>query len=275
MEMNRKLLPVVAAFMILAIVLGTTPLTQAALLPTIGPNLVVQTIPQDDQKRNTGIMILGLSKNAAGVSVIPATWLGTYPVEVEAQYKLLVTYNGQILTWTVGSPSIVITCNVLEKDKVNVINDPKTNKGQQFSQENLMTKLSDVSKNFVCKPRWKNLTVGTQASVGVLDVYFTGTPKIAWIADHIITVQAALTIGRTVIFGVDIQDVCLLGYALAEGSLNAATSFVGVMTKPDGTVHYLWPDPLGAFAGCEDAAVYERNVLGVALPQGIDPLAPT
>ena len=68
-----------------------------------------------------------------------------------------------------------IACNVLEKDKVDVVPDPKTGDGKQGAMENLMTKLVDVSDKFVCKVRWKSPATGVLESVGVLDVYYVGT----------------------------------------------------------------------------------------------------
>jgi hypothetical protein len=269
--MNHKLLPVVAALLILSILLGTTSLTYA-LTPTIAPKLEVTTIPQDDQKREKGIMILGLGGDST---------FGMPAIDLMSQHKILVTYNGQFITWVVGFPTVRITCNVLEKDKGFVVKDPKTGKGQQFTSEKLYTKLVDVSSNFICKVRWKTLggPAGTmQESVGVLDVYFTGTAKPIYIADHILLVQATMTIGRTIVMGADIQDICVLGWAMTSNGLkdlNGVTQGnTWVLTKPDGSLHWIFADPLGPYAGCEDAAVVQRLALSVPFPAEIDPLAP-
>lgn len=251
--MNHKLLPLVAAFLILVVALGSTPLTYA-LAPVFGPKLEVWTIPQDDQKREKGIIILGLG---------PGQGKGT---DLMSQHKLLITYNGAPLTWRLGEDvGVTVACNWVEKDKVNVIPDPKTGLGQQFLTENLMTKLVDVSIDFVCKPRWKPIGNGWVESVGVLDVYFVGNSAIPnWIADTILVVTAYITVGRSIAFGSDIQDICVLGW-----SLNTAEEPVS-FTKPDGSQHYIFPNALGNYVSCEDAALYQRDVLGVKLETGQD-----
>lgn len=257
--MNRKMVPIVAAFLILSVLLGTTPVTYAVTTSTIGPKLEVVTIPQDDQKREKGIIILGLG----GV-----TQQGDTAIDLMSQHKIVVTYNGAILTWSLGSVGVSVTCNVLEKDKVRVVDDPKTTTVPQGTWENAKTKLVDVSSNFGCKVRWKSPagTPQTLESVGVLDVYYKGTKTAAYIADHILVVQAFITVGRTVIWGVDMQDICVLGWAMNSDGTRALNPTR--LTKPDGTFHWIWVDPLGPFAGCEDAALVQRDTLGVLWEQG-------
>ena len=158
-----------------------------------------------------------------------------------SQHKIIVTYNGQTLTWRVGDPGPSIACNVLEKDKIAVQPDPKTGDGQQGPWENLMTKLVDVSDKFVCKVRWKSPATGILESVGVLDVYYVGPLPLSpdplnqhdtgvtgasvgvWIADNIVVVEAFFTVGRTVVFGSDIQDICVLGWPVV-GTVATASS---------------------------------------------------
>jgi hypothetical protein len=161
-----------------------------------------------------------------------------------------------------------------------------------------MTTLVDVSNKFVCKPRWKSPAASILESVGVLDVYYVGPLPAApvanvtplgttgkqvgyWIADNIVTVEAYFTAGRTVVFGSDIQDLCTLGWAV--GSANPTTAYLPDyhITKPDGTTHWIWQQgafgPLGPgtyYTSCERLALAERNVLGIPLATGQDPLAP-
>jgi hypothetical protein len=105
---------------------------------------------------------------------------------------------------------------------------------------------------------------GWYESVGVLDVYFVGsklptTVQLAnFIADHILTVTVTLVLGRTLIIGSDIQDICVLGWAI-----DTNTKYI---TKPDGgnDYHFTWPDPLGPFVSCEDAAIWQRWYLGLS-----------
>jgi hypothetical protein len=279
--MNRKLLPFVAAFLILAVVLGATPFIYAVSSTAIGSKLEVTTIAQDDQQRETGVMILGIDPFDHANPKDPL------PYDLMAQYKLLVTYNGGTMTWALGTVGVAIACNVLEKDKVSPTVDPKTGTGQQFPHEELLTKLTDVSDKFVCKPRWKSPTPGTVESSGVLDVYFVGPlpsapvtsndPKKAnpgvsgddvkvWIADYVLVVEATIAIGRTVIFGTDVQDICVLGWAVDPrfGLLFiVATPFT--ITKPDGTAHYVWQNALGPWPGCDGLVLAELNVLNLVL----------
>jgi hypothetical protein len=284
--MNRKYISAIAAFLILGVLLSATPLAYAQTL-AFGPKLDVVTIPQDNQKLAKGIITLGID---------PSNPLGTAggPTDLLSQHKIIVTYNGQTLTWALASTGPSIACNVLEKDKVAVEPDPKTGDGQQGSWENLMTKLVDVSDKFVCKVRWKSPATGVLESVGVLDVYYVGplpeaavtntNPALAtegvapiavapWIADNILVVEAFFTIGRTVVFGSDIQDICVLGWPVDLAAFDAAADPTGAILKPDGTTHYIWANAMGDFVSCEQLALAQRSVLGIVPPPGQDPQA--
>jgi hypothetical protein len=276
--MNHKFMPAVAAFLILGILLSATQLASAATVLTFGPKLDVVTIPQDDQVRETGIIILGidpvhpLTPNAPGGP--------NWGPDLMSQQKIIVTYNGATLMWQIGTPGPTIACNILQKDKVNVAPDPKTGKGQQGSWENLMTTLVDVSNKFVCKGRWKSPAPGVYESVGVLDVYYVGPlGKSAgvWIADDILTVEAFFTVGQTVVFGSDIQDICVIGWAptyTSAGTLSVIPRLPDwIITKPDGSQHYVWKNAMGSFVSCEELALVERDVLGIPLATGQDPLS--
>jgi len=258
--MNHKFVPVVAAILIIGIMLSSTPLAAGQVTTlAFGPKLEVVTIPQDNQKLKTGVIVLGL----AGT--------GT---DLMSQHKIIVTYNGGLLMWRVGDPEPLVFCNTLEKDKVNVIPDPKDGIGPQYSVENLMTKLVDVSTEFICKVRWTSPAPGWLESKGVLDVYFIGTAKPVWISDNILAVEAVMAVGKTVVVGSDIQDICVLGYAVS-GSTAAltdaddATSF----SKPDGSLHYIFANAMGNFVSCEQLALVERDALGLPIPTGQDPAA--
>ena len=120
--MNHKYISALAAILILGVLLSATPLAYAQTL-AFGPKLEVTTIPQDNQRLKKGDIILG---------IVPPGGAATQgPSDLLSQHKLLVTYNGAILVWRVGDPGPNIACNVLEKDKVNVVPDPKTGDGKQ------------------------------------------------------------------------------------------------------------------------------------------------
>jgi hypothetical protein len=284
--MNHKFIPVIAALLIVGMLLSAIPITFAQTY-SIGPQLSVVTIAEDYPFTGTGVMILGIDPTTPG-------YTSPLPTKLLAEYKLMITYNGATLTWNDATPGPSVTCNILQKDKVNVVPDPKTGLGKQGPWENLMTTLVDVSNKFVCKPRWKSPAASILESVGVLDVYYVGPLPAAqttinltptggvtgksvgyWIADNIVTVEAFFTAGRTVVFGSDIQDLCTLGWAItSSASFSPAVAPDYTITKPDGTQHYIWMKALGDFVSCERAALVERDVLGIPFATGQDPLAP-
>ena len=282
--MNHKYISAIAAFLILGVLLSATPLAYGVNVLTFGPKLEVVTIPQDNQKLKKGVIILGIDPAA------PLTAKAPLPTDLLSQHKIIVTYNGATLTWAVGTAGPTIACNVLEKDKVNVIPDPKSGDGKQGAYENLMTKLVDVSDKFICKVRWKSPATGVLESVGVLDVYYVGpltaagVPNVTplgtngkqvgvWIADNILVVEAFFTVGRTVVFGCDLQDICVLGWAVSGSAPQTAVAPTYLITKPDGLHHNIWQNAMGNFVGCEELAVAQRDVLGILLATGQDPLA--
>jgi hypothetical protein len=267
--MNHKFVPAVAALMIVGMLLSLVPLSYAQTY-SIGPSLSVVTIPQDNQVLKTGVIILGLSTTQTQYKYM-------------AQYKLTVTYNGEPFTWQVGATPPpappTIYCYVFEKDKVNVVPDPKTGDGKQGWWENLATSLVDVSSNFECKPRWTqpDSAAGWLESVGVLDVYYVGptTDTAApfadyFIADNILVVQASYTAGTTLLWGSDIQDVCVLGWAVAGNAAGTPVAPTAQITKPDGTDHWIWANAFGNYVSCESLALAQRAVLGIPLATAQD-----
>jgi len=58
--------------------------------------------------------------------------------------------------------------------------------------------------------------------------------------------------------GTDIQDICVLGWSMAHN--------IRRITLPDGgEIYYTWDDPLGPFVSCEEAALEQRDYLGVGI----------
>jgi len=247
-------MPIVASILIVSMLLSaSSPIVSAQTLRAFAPKLDVITIPEDNQVLKKGIMVLGLDGTGFEKGYAPGK-------DLMSQHKLLVSYNGQLLFWRIGDVGPVVTCNVLEKDKVNPLPDKFGVPTAQFPQENLITKLVDVSDKFICKPRWKTPAdmPGWYESAGVLDVYFDGPALPTLIADNILVVQATLVIGRTIIVGTDIQDICILGFSMSE---NTRT-----ITLPDGGEVYISSsNPMGAFVSCEEAAIEQRAYLGLAV----------
>jgi len=248
------MIPAVASILIISMLLSaSTPIVSAINVRAFGPKLDVTTIPEDNQILKKGIMVLGLDGTGFPKGYQPG-------VDLISQHKLLVTYNGQPLLWRIGDVGPVITCNVLEKDKVNPLPDKFGVPTKQFPQENLVTKLIDVSDKFICKPRWKQPAdlPGWYESAGVLDVYYNGPKLPTLIADNILVVEASLVVGRTVIVGTDIQDICLLGFSMSP---NTRT-----ITLPDGGEVYISSaNAMGPFVSCEEAAIEQRAYLGVPI----------
>jgi hypothetical protein len=258
---NKYLIPVVASILILSMLLSaSTPIVSALSVSAFGPKLVVKTVPEDNQILKKGIIVLDLAPRGP-----PPGWPADKPwmpgKDLLSQHKLLVTFNGQLLYWRIGDVGPIVTCNILEKDKYNPINDKFDITTKQFPQENLVTKLVDVTDKFICKPRWKTPAglPGWFESAGVLDVYYTGPLVPTIIADNILIVQATLVLGRTIVQGTDIQDVCILGFSMASN--------MRIITLPDGGETYTtWDNPMGPFVSCEEAAIEQRNVLGAPIP---------
>lgn len=239
--MNKRYLPAIAAFFILAITAASfVPVYAAtALRAQVSPTLYVLTIPEDDEVHKTGIMLLGTPPTGMEYQYAKKDLL--------AQFKVIVSYNGVPVRAT-------LACQVIEKDKVNPL------KTKQFYAENLVSVPRDMTGNFICKYR------EGKPGIGVIDVYWVGPSATSsiisvgqFIADYILIVQFTYTIGRTVIYGTEMQDICVLGWPLV-------TTGFGVVTKPDGTEHYVFPNPLGEYNSCEDAALYQKHMLGLTIP---------
>jgi hypothetical protein len=69
----------------------------------------------------------------------------------------------------------------------------------------------------------------------------------------VLVVGASYTIGRTVVYGTDMQDICVLGYPIIYSINFGPTGLFSV-------------DPLGSYVSCEDAALAEKNALGLGIP---------
>ena len=151
-----------------------------------------------------------------------------------AQFKILVSYNGVPVT-----PDSIF-CQFVEKDKAQPL------KNQQFTAENLVS-VPKENSNFICKYR------EGKPGVGVLDVYYIGDLLPQYIADYILVVGATLAVGRTTVFGTEIQDICLLGFPLFE---------IPQAAPQDGDIHVIVPDALGPYESCEDAALLQRQDSG-------------
>jgi len=260
MNNKRIYLPAIASLLILCMALSSLVPVMAQQVPVARalPTLQVVTIPEDDQVRNTGVIVFGLSPDMT-------TWPSDKPVDqyclanpgacikLESQYKIMISFNGipvGATTTTAGAPAsgFGYACQFIKKEKFHPLQGP------QFSQEVIRTVLTDESANFVCKLR--ELPAGVPG-VGVLDVYYVGSLLPQFIADYVMVVTVWQTYGRTTVYGTDMQDICLLGWANSDNTM--------YITKPDGTLAFSWPDAIGPWVSCEEAAVLQRQNLGLTV----------
>jgi hypothetical protein len=242
MKMNKRLyLPVIASLLILCIAFTSFGAVMAAttLRARVSPTLEVTTIAEDDEVRKTGIIVLGLTPKTGWDPKPSDAYCNANPgdcIDKLSQHKILVTFNGVPVTFNVD-------CQFIKKEKLHPLQKP------QFSEEQLRTVVTDESANFVCK-----LRTG-KPGVGVLDVYYVGPQEKQFIADYVMVVMVWTTIGTTTIYGAEVQDVCVLGWAIDSNTIR--------ITKPSGDAHYSWPDALGPFVSCEEAALWERDNQGL------------
>jgi hypothetical protein len=225
------------------------PIAMAQVTPVARalPTLQVTTIAEDDQWRDTGVIVFGLVPLPGWPSDKPTDpYCMANPgacIKKEAQYKIMVTFNGVPVDFTVAGAGF--SCEFVKKEWLHPLQKA------QFSQEVIATALTDESANFVCKFR------PGKPGVGVLDVYYVGPQQKQYIADYIMVVSVWETFGRTTVYGVDMQDICVLGWANSNNTM--------YLTKPDGTLAFAWPDPIGPWVSCEDAANLQRANLGLPL----------
>jgi hypothetical protein len=197
------------------------------------PTLRVTTIAEDDELRQTGVIVLAESE-----AVFTGATEALFPPDFIAQFKILISYNGVPVT-----PDSIF-CQFVEKDKAQPL------KNKQFSAENLVS-VPKENPNFVCKFR------EGKPGVGVLDVYYIGDIAGQYIADYILVVGASLAVGRTTVFGTEIQDICVLGWPMDDS---------GVATEALSGPFVLFADPLGDFTSCEDAALLQHAALEIPIP---------
>jgi len=260
--------------------------------PLLSPSyaeLVIQTIPQDDQLREKGIIILcpqqlndDLEGSCEDANYFPCAddngevrVLGTpdiigFPVcvssdtDFHAEYKIDIRRNGV-------NVNADIECIVLEKDVCR----------SGFGEGTI---IKDVTDFFTCKFRQDGINPG----VGVIDIYFNELgllqfDRSAFIGDHILKVVARAGSDR----GSEIQDICILGFATCRGfdprfpfnrdSARDDCVFSGqrpIGFEPSnffytpnfftsvfssGQPYTIFADPLYPFASCKDAALWERE----------------
>src|SRR3989337_2007545 len=181
----KKLLMLIIGLGLVSIILPT-PIARAA-------GLKIQTIPQEDQLREKGIMILCPDGFEYDFCITPFTRgedSTQFIRDIHAEYKIDIRLNGENV-----HPDF-IACNVIEKEVCHI---PPEKGG--FAGE--ATELFDVTSHFKCV-----LNDSEKDGAGVLEVYYTGNADDArFIGDHILKVEACVD----GVCGAEIQDLCILG----------------------------------------------------------------
>jgi hypothetical protein len=245
-KMNKRYLPAIAAILIAMTCTTFLPvIAQVSTLPTLptyiyaAPTLYVKTIAEDDQLRQTGIMWLATDQSLYESFASTGYGMGGGSgANLVSQYKILVSYNGVPV-----APSSTY-CQFVEKDKIEPM------KNRQGPWETLATNPIDQSNLFVCKFRWG------KPGVGVVDVYYIGTGTPASIADYVFIVGVNYAVGRSTVYGTDMQDLCLLGWPVGY-SWGTSTRFP--YTK------FFNINALGNWKSCEGVALSQLNALGVPI----------
>jgi len=201
------------------------------------PLLDIKILAEDDPIRNTGIMVLGILPPGA----TPGSAGYQTGSDLIARYKITIAYNGIPIT-----PSGVFM-QVLKKTVMN----PSS---KQFPKESLASELTDESDKFVLIYR------PVAPGVGELDVYYIGPTDREYVAEYTLVIMAFFRIGRSTIYGTDLQSLCVLGWSM--------DSYTGVTTLPDGSQYYAWMNALGQFVSCDDAVLAQRIWLGLPIPPG-------
>ena len=220
--------------------------------PVAAPQVRVETVAEDDEARSEGIMVI-----CPGGSIPPgdtrAADLDTCDddnddiwEDIHASYKLSTVFEG------IPVEPTAVMCMVVRNDIVSP-------SAPQIPEEVIATESTDVTDRFVCMIR--PLAPG----IGVLDVYYTGPDAAEAVGTYELVVQAILTVGSRVYYGTDIQDLCVLGWPFNDAGTNKTFS-VDASTEV-GLKHLKRaPHPLDGFAGCNDAALFQRELLGLTIP---------
>ena len=224
--------------------------------------LKVVTIPQEDQLREKGILI-----------ICPTNGTNQYCPEPDLDYDPHTEYKIHFVDPQGNNVDPVsITCTVIEKDVCHVPTGGGKQPGRRQTDlldvETEATDLFNISDQFVCKYR------SVKPGVGVLEVYFMNTPvgsdsnrNTVFIGDHILKVEAEDANGNK---GAEIQDFCVLGFPTCGffGEPYNCTQSAKVPdfffpTKwPDDTIMNKYADPIYPFASCKNIALWQREVLG-------------
>jgi hypothetical protein len=234
-----------------------TPSATPAATPTptplvAAPQVRVDTVAEDDQARNTGVMVL-----CPGVPPLPAGAGAADPdtcndngndmwEDFHASYKLTIGFQGVPVTPT------VLACAVVRKDTVSP-------SAPQIPEEVIASEPTDVSDRFVCISRY------SMPGTGFLDVYYTGPSAAEAVGAYELVVEAALTVGSQTYWGTETQDLCALAWPFNDAGANE--TFSADASTEVGLKHLKRaPQPLSGFASCDDAALFQRDLLGLTIP---------
>jgi hypothetical protein len=233
------------------------------------------------------------------------TFLKTDPIIWEkkwSQFKLLVQvegglpgqngYTGVPLATLVTAGKAVFQCHIYEKDKAEpkvpqdwsgLLSSLTYGHPAALSEEILKTILTDISSFFVCK-----LRPSGEAGIYVVDLYYIGPQTSEYVAENIVAFKVGLSPAAyglktgPWVWGLDIQDLCLLAWPLAD-PYQPSQSFGGVAPNPFGVPpdpqkwphlikkpEHKWlisfPDPMDGYAGCDELTLWQKQLLGNNIP---------
>ncbi|MGH7802216.1 MAG: hypothetical protein ACREOW_16595 [Thermodesulfobacteriota bacterium] len=270
--MGKKLLGFMTGsgtvLMFISIILGFT------IPPAYSQVLEIDLIPQDDQLRGKGIMILCPSVDPFEDNFSPCTNTTRtlflvepdFPVNISADTDFNAKYKVDFRLNGVNADPDEIECLVLHKEVC-------TNKVRQFITEEDRIRVIEVSDSFNCRFRQDP----DQPGVGVIEVYILeNVAEPGFIGDNILKVVA--NVGE--VSGSAIQDLCVLGFPACRVSLSKTLSKPGVgggstcNKEPAfsfaldmlGERFNKFTDPLFPFASCEDASLFQRKLYELPTP---------
>jgi len=202
---------------------GTPTPTPTPTPPPTGGRLEIQTIPQDDQLRKKGIIILDS------------------PADFHAEYKIDIRQDG------INVDTDSLECIVLHKQVCN----PKVRQPGLITEEEL-TEVTDFSDSCVCLFQQAPGVPG----VGVIDLFCEFPDAPFFWGDYILKVVAEVD----GVVGSEIQDLCVLEHPTCFFFDTCQSDFKDPGFRfdiPGGNGHTA--DAIFPFSSCKNAALFQAT----------------
>ena len=188
-------------------------------------------------------------------------------------------YTGVPLMTLVTAGQALFECHIYEKDKAepkvpqdwNALISSLAYGTNPLNEEILKTIVTDISAFFVCK-----LRASGQAGIYVVDLYYIGPQRSEYVAENIVVFKVRLDPAATgfskPIWGMDVQNLCILAWPLAD-PFRLLGPIVGhwqkwphLIRKPEHKWLISFPDPMDGYAGCDELTLWQRQLLGYPIP---------